>query len=94
MVMCRDLITTQRLASKLISGPSPTAKTRLVSFNRTQSKVVTGLLTVRNTLKTHLYLTGRINSPYVDVEQRKKPQPMFCEFEALASHVYIRVPSS
>jgi hypothetical protein len=30
----------QRLARKLISGPSPTAKTRLSSFDRTQSKVI------------------------------------------------------
>jgi len=32
-------------------GPSPTAKIRLLSFNRTQSDVVTGLLTEHNTLR-------------------------------------------
>jgi hypothetical protein len=49
--------------SKLISGPSPTPKTRLLSCNMTQSRVVTGLLTVHNTLRKHLYLMGLTNSP-------------------------------
>jgi hypothetical protein len=39
------LISTQRQARKLILGPSLTAKTRLLSLNVTQSKVVIGLLT-------------------------------------------------
>jgi hypothetical protein len=83
VVMCRGLITTQRLTSKLISGPSPTAKTRLVSFNRT----------VRNTLKTHLYLTGQISSSYVAVEQRKKPQPTFCVSAKLWLHTCVYLGS-
>jgi hypothetical protein len=44
-------------------GSSPTAKTKLLSFNRTQSEVVTGLLIGHNTLRRHLYLVGLINSP-------------------------------
>ena len=39
------LTSTQRQARELISGPSPTAKTRLLFFNRIQSKAVTGLRT-------------------------------------------------
>jgi hypothetical protein len=47
----------------LISGPSQTAKTSLFSFNRTQSKVVTGLFSEHNTLRRHLYLVGMTNIP-------------------------------
>jgi hypothetical protein len=54
---------TQRQARKLISGPSPTSKTRLLSFNRTQSRVVTGLLSGNNTLRRHIYLMGLFNNP-------------------------------
>jgi len=51
---------TQRQASELIVCPSPTKKTRLLSFNRTQSRVVTGLLTGHNSRRRHLYLMGLI----------------------------------
>ena len=54
---------TQRQARKLILGPRPSAKTRLLSFNRTQPKVVTSLHTGHNTLKRHLYLKVPINRP-------------------------------
>jgi len=48
---------TWRQAWKLISGPSPTIKTRLLTFNRTHSRAVIGLPTGHNTLWRHLYLT-------------------------------------
>jgi hypothetical protein len=48
----------QRQARELISDPSPTVKTRLMSFNKTQSRVVTDLLTGHNTLRM-----GLTNSP-------------------------------
>jgi hypothetical protein len=48
---------------KLISGPSPTARSRLLSFYRSSSRVFTGLLTGRNTLRRHLYIMGLIDSP-------------------------------
>ena len=47
---------TQRLAQKLISDPSYSAKIMLLSFNRIHSRVVTGLLTVSNTLRRHCYI--------------------------------------
>ena len=47
----------------MISGPSQTEKASLFSFNRTQSKVVTGLLSEHNTLRRHLYLMGLTNIP-------------------------------
>jgi len=48
----------QRQARTLISGPSPATKTRLLSLNRTQSRVVIGLLTGHNTWRRYLYLMG------------------------------------
>jgi hypothetical protein len=53
------LSNSQRQAQKLISGPSPAAKTRLLSVNKIKSMVVTGLLTERN----NLYIMGLIDSP-------------------------------
>ena len=41
---------------------SPVTKTSLPSFNRMQPRVVTCLLTGRNTLRNHLYITGLIDS--------------------------------
>jgi len=58
MVMWWGLIITQRQAQKLILGPSPTANTRLLSFNRTQYRVVTCLLTGHNTPRIHHHLMG------------------------------------
>jgi hypothetical protein len=54
----------QRKSRKLFSSPSPTTNTRLLSFNRTQSRVVIGLLTRHNTLKRYLHLTWRTNSSF------------------------------
>jgi hypothetical protein len=62
MAMWWGLVPTQRQAQKFISGPNPTAKTRLLSFNRTQSWVATGLLTGHNTLGRYLYVMGPNNS--------------------------------
>ena len=53
-VWWRGLGNTQRQVRELISGPCLCAKARFMSFNRTQSRVVTGLLTGRNTLRRHL----------------------------------------
>jgi hypothetical protein len=47
----RGLGDTQRQAQELISGPSLGAKAKFLSFNRTQSRAVTGLLTGHNTLR-------------------------------------------
>jgi len=35
----------------------------ILSFNRTQSKVIAGLLAGQNTLRKHLYIKGLIDSP-------------------------------
>jgi hypothetical protein len=47
----------------VILGPSPTTKTRFCSYNRTQSRVVIGLLTGQNTLRRHLHLVALTNGP-------------------------------
>ena len=52
-----------RQAQELISGPCLSAKVRFLSFNRTQSRAVTGLLTGHNTLKRHIHLIGLPNRP-------------------------------
>jgi hypothetical protein len=52
-----------RQARKLISDRSLATKARSLSFNRTQSRVVTGLLTGHNMLRRHLYLMGLSNNP-------------------------------
>jgi hypothetical protein len=49
---------TQRRAGELISGPDLPTRAWLLSFNRTQSRVVIGLLLGHNTLRRHLYIMG------------------------------------
>jgi hypothetical protein len=63
MTLWQILTSTQRQARELISGPSLAAKTRLLSFNRTQCRVVSGLFTGHNTLRKHLYIMGLTDSP-------------------------------
>jgi hypothetical protein len=95
MVMWRDLSSTQTQARKLISGPSPTAKTRLLSFNRIQSRIVTGLLIGCNTLRRHLYKMGLIDSPLCrrcNAEEETSVH-VLCECEALARLTYIDLGS-
>jgi len=62
----------------MFMGPSPTAKTRILSFNRTQSRFVMCLLTGHYTLRRHLYSMGLTNSYTGGLKQRNKPQPTFC----------------
>jgi len=45
-----------------VSGPCLGAKARVLSFNRTQSRAVTGLLTGHNTQSRHLHLMGLSDS--------------------------------
>jgi hypothetical protein len=54
---------THRQAQKLISDPSLTTNTRLLTLNRSQSRVIIGLLTGHNTLRRHFYLIGLNNNP-------------------------------
>jgi hypothetical protein len=77
----------QRQARKLISGPSPTTKRGLLSFNRTQSRFVLGLLTGHDTLRGHLHLMGLTNNPSCKRcgTEEETLVHILCECEALAS---------
>ena len=64
-----------------------------MSFNRTQSRVVFGLLTGRNTLRRHFHLMGLNNSPLCRRcgAEDGTTAHILCECVALASirHVYL-----
>jgi hypothetical protein len=54
LTLWRGPYSTQRQAAELISGPDLATRAQLLSFNRTQSRVVIGLLTGHNTLRRHI----------------------------------------
>ena len=54
---------TRRQAWEFISGPSLGTRAKFMTFNRIQSRFVTGLLTGHNTPRRHLYLLGLLDSP-------------------------------
>ena len=63
-----------------------------LSFNRTQSRAVTGLLTGRDTLRRHLHLIGLSESPMCRCgEEDETSAHILCGCEALATlkHVYL-----
>jgi hypothetical protein len=64
-----------------------------MSFNRTQSRAVIGLLTDRNTLRRYLYLLGLLGSPLFRRcgKMEETSTYILCECEALASlrHAYL-----
>jgi hypothetical protein len=60
---------------------------RFLSFNRTQSRAVTGFLTGHNTLRRHLHLLGLLDIPlcmWCGAEEETSAH-ILCECEALAS---------
>ena len=63
LTLWRGHCSTQKQARELISGPDLATGARLLSFNRTQSRVVFGLLTGHNTLRRHLYIMKLCNNP-------------------------------
>jgi hypothetical protein len=89
----RGLGDTQRQAPELSSGPCLGAKARLLSFNRTQSRAVTGLLTGHNTLRRHLHALGLSDSPFCRRcgAEDETLAHILCECQGLASlrHVYL-----
>jgi hypothetical protein len=88
-----DPSSTLRQARELISGPSLSNRAKFLSFNRTQSRVVTGFLTGHNTLRRHVFLLGLANSPVCRGCGMKEETPahVLCECEAWASlrHVHL-----
>jgi hypothetical protein len=78
---------TLRQARELISGPRLSNRVKFLSFNRTQSRVVTGFLTGHNTLRRHLFLLGLANSPVCrgcGVKEETSAH-VLCECEASSS---------
>jgi len=63
LVMWRVPCGAQSQAQELISGPDLATRAQLLSFKRTQSRVVIGLLTGHSTLRQHLYVMGLSNNP-------------------------------
>jgi len=59
----RGLGDNQRQAREFISGPNLGTRAKFITFNRTESRVVTGLLRGHNTLRRHLHLLGLLDSP-------------------------------
>ena len=78
---------TPRQTREQISGPNLVARARLLSFNRTQSRAVIGLLTGHNTLRIHLYVMGLSYNPNCRKcgTEGETSVHMLCECEALAS---------
>jgi len=87
LVLWHGPCSTQRQARELISGPDLATRVRLLSFNRTQSRIVIGLLTGHNTLRRHLYIMGLSNKPICRKcgTEEETLVHILCECEALAS---------
>jgi hypothetical protein len=83
----RYLGNTLRQARELILGLCPDSRIKLLSFNRNQSRVVTGLLTGHNTLRRHICLLGLLDSPLCRKCGVKKETSahILCECEVLAA---------
>jgi len=79
LVMRCGPCSTQRQSREFISGLNLVTRARLLSFNRTQSRVVIGLLTGHNTLRRHL--------PYI---LECNPHPYY-SFRGLKSRMRIRI---
>jgi hypothetical protein len=87
LALWRGACHTQRQARDLISGPDLATGTRLLSFNRTQTGAVIGLLTRHNTLRRHLHIMGLSNNPICRKCGTKEETSVhiLCECKALAS---------
>jgi len=88
-IQCTD----QRQAHEFISGPSLGTRAKFMTFNRTQSRAVTSLLTGHNNLRRYLHLLGLLDSPLCrkcGVGEETSAH-ILCECEALASlrHAYL-----
>jgi len=84
---------TQRQARELISGPDLATEAQLLSFTRTQTKVVCGLLTGHNASRRHLCIMGLGDNPICTKcgTEEETSVHILCECEALASlrHTYL-----
>jgi hypothetical protein len=93
LALWRGPCSTQRQARELISGPNLSTGARLLSFNRTQTGAVIGLLTGHNTPRRHVHVMGLSNNPTCRKcgTEEETSVHILCECEALASlrHKYL-----
>jgi hypothetical protein len=93
LVQWWGLAGTTRQPQELILGPHVAAKTTLMSFNRVQSRVVTGLPTGHSTLRRHLHIMGLMDSPLCMKcgAGEETSDHVLCECEALVTlrHIYL-----
>jgi len=87
LALWRGPCSTQTQARELISGPDLARGSRLLSFNRTQTRAVIALLTGYNTLRRHLHVLGLNDNPTCRkcVTEEETSAHILCEYEALAS---------
>ena len=87
LALWRGPCSAQRQARELISGPDLATGARLLSFNRTQTRAVFGLLTGHNTLRRHLHVMGLNDNPICRKcgTEEETSAHILCECEALAS---------
>jgi len=87
LALWRRPCSAQRQARELISGPDLATGARLLSFNRTQTRAVIGLLTGHNTLRRHLHVMGLNDNPTCRKcgTEEETSAHILCECEALAS---------
>jgi len=89
-LVLQGLISTQGQVRKWVSDH---VNTKLLSFNRTQSTVVTDPLRGRNTLRKYPYLLGLIGSPLCGRygTEEETSAHVLCEWQALVSlrHTYL-----
>ena len=83
-----------KTGSRVNSGTCQGAKDRFLSFNGTQSRAVTGLLTGHNTLRRHLHLMGLSVSPLCRCGAEDETYAhILCECEVLASLIRVYLGS-
>jgi hypothetical protein len=86
LVLWCDPCSTHREAQEFISDPDLATRVQLLSFNRTQSRIVIGLLTGHNTLRRNLYIMGLSNNPICrKCGTEETAVLILCECDALAS---------
>jgi hypothetical protein len=85
MTLWQGLTNTKRQAREMISSPSLAVRTRLLSFSRMESRVVTDLLTGQNSRRRHLYVSGLFYSLVCRRRgtEKEKSTHVLCECEAL-----------
>jgi hypothetical protein len=87
LVLWRRPCSTQRQARELTSGPKLATRAWLLYFNRTQSRVVIGLIMEHTTLRRYLHVMGLGNNPNCRKcgTEEETSVHILCECEALGS---------